>query len=428
MRGRRLGLLLVIAIAIVTGSYLYTNLTASGGAEPLAPPDVPEAATQIAFWEARVAEQPGITSYTYLAEAHLRSARFTGDLSAYQRAEAALDEALAINPHYREARFQMASVRFALHDFGAAREIAESLAGERRPPDGTLLLLSDIYLALGEYEKAAEAVAYAHEASPGPGTLSRQAILADLNGDPDQAIELMEEAGEAAHLGGVLPENRAWFEYQVGHLYLKSGDPEAALDWFERSDELLPGYYLARAGMAGAEAAQGDLEQAIADYETLIAAVPQPDYLAALGDLYTLQGDTSAAREQYETVEFIADLGNGAYDRQLTLFLLDHDLRLDEALAAARKDIAVREDIYAWDTLAWALHKNGRHAEAADAMNEALALGTLDARLHYHAGMIQAALGNDTGARAHLEQALEINPAFDLLQAPLAETALAGLR
>ncbi len=428
MRGRRLGLLLAIAIAIVTGSYLYNSLTASGGAEAVAPADVPEASEQIAFWEERVATQPGVTAYTYLAAAHLRSARITGDLNAYQRADTALGEALAFNPSFRDARFELASVRFALHDFEEAREIAEGLASERRPPDGTLLLLSDIYLALGDYEQADEAVQLAHADAAGPGTLSRQAILADLNGDTELAIKLMAEASETARLGGALPENRAWFDYQVGYLHLKSGDAGGAREWFEQSDELLPGYYLAQAGMAQAEAAEGNLDAAITLYTELAAAVPQPAYLAALGDLYTLQGDTEAAQAQYETVEFIAELGDGAYDRQFTLYLLDHDLRLDEALAAAQADVATRDDVYAWDTLAWALHKNGRQDEAADAMDKVLALGTADARMHYHAGMIQAALGNDEAARTHLERALEINPAFDPLQAPRAAEALDALR
>ena len=427
MRGRRLGLLLMVAAVIVTGSYLYANLTASGGVEAVEAPEVPPAAAQIAFWEARVVSQPGITTYTYLAEAHLRSARISGDLSAYQRADAALDEALAINPNYREARFQMAAVRFALHDFDEARALAEALASARRPPAGTLLLLSDVYLALGDHEQADEALRIEHERAPGPATLSRQAILADLHGDTGEAIRLMEEAAEAARLGGALPEDRAWFEYQVGHLHLKSGDPGAARDRFERADELLPDYYLAQAGMARAAVAEGDFDEAIALYGELIAAAPQPEYLAGLGDLYVLQGDTASAEEQYATVEFIAELGEGAYDRQFTLFLLNHDLRLDEALVAAQRDVELRQDIYAWDTLAWALYKHDRFDEAVDAMTRALALGTRDAQLHYHAGMIQAALGNTDTARFQLETALDINPAFDPLQAELARATLANL-
>jgi tetratricopeptide (TPR) repeat protein len=206
------------------------------------------------------------------------------------------------------------------------------------------------------------------------------------------------------------------------------GDSDTAVEWFERSDDLLPGYYLAQAGMAKAVAAQGDLDTSIALYQELIGAVPQPAYLEAIGDLYAIQGDDQAANEQYETVEFIAELGAGAYDRQFTLYLLNHDLRLEEALAAAERDVELRQDIFAWDTLAWALYKNERFDEAADAMTRALVLGTEDAQLHYHAGMIQAALDNTDEARMHLETALAIYPGFDLLQAQLAESTLASLR
>ena len=46
-------------------------------------------------------------------------------------------------------------------------------------------------------------------------------------------------------------------------------------------------------------------------------------------------------------------------------------------------------------------------------MTQALALGTRDAMLFYHAGMIERALGNAEAARKHLESALETNPYWD---------------
>jgi tetratricopeptide (TPR) repeat protein len=427
MRERRLGLLVVVAALLISGSYLYANLTGSSGAEPVEPANLPDVATQIAFWETRVASQPGVTAYSHLASAHLRSARMSGDISAYQRAEASLDAALAINPDFPTARFLMASVRFALHDFQGALELAEGLAAERRPPEGTTGLLGDIYLALGDYDQARAAFEAEHARAPGPATLSRLAILADIDGDPEQAVQLMREASDAALAGGEPVENRAWYEYQVGFLLLKSGNPEDALERFERSDELWPGYYLARAGSARALAAKGDIEKAVAAYEELVAAVPQPEYLAALGDLYRLQGDGEAAREQFETVEFIAELGAGAYDRQFTRFLLDHDLRLADALVFAQRDVEQRQDIYAYDTLAWALYKNGRYAEAAVAAETAMSRGTRDAVLYYHAGMIRLALDDEEGARTMLETALELDATFDPMQAGIARDTLQTL-
>jgi len=53
-------------------------------------------------------------------------------------------------------------------------------------------------------------------------------------------------------------------------------------------------------------------------------------------------------------------------------------------------------------------------------------LGTRDALIHYHAGMIYQKLGARRIAEKHLRAALEINPTFDLLQAEIAKQALGG--
>jgi hypothetical protein len=51
-------------------------------------------------------------------------------------------------------------------------------------------------------------------------------------------------------------------------------------------------------------------------------------------------------------------------------------------------------------------------------------LGTKDARLIYHAGMIALAAGETGAGRAQLRSALELSTAFDPLQSRLARKAL----
>ena len=59
---------------------------------------------------------------------------------------------------------------------------------------------------------------------------------------------------------------------------------------------------------------------------------------------------------------------------------------------------------------------------------EALRLGTLDARLFFHAGMIHRALGEHDRAREALSRALALNPRFHLLHAQVATSVLAELQ
>jgi len=129
-------------------------------------------------------------------------------------------------------------------------------------------------------------------------------------------------------------------------------------------------------------------------------------------------------------VEFIGRLNalnKTIYNRELALFYADHDMKPAEALALAERELQARRDIYTYDVLAWALYRNGRAREAAAAMAEALKLGTRDARLYFHAGMIHMALGDAEQARDYLARALAVNPRFHPLHADVATRALAEL-
>src|SRR5438874_5397791 len=163
--------------------------------------------------------------------------------------------------------------------------------------------------------------------------------------------------------------------------------------------------------------------EAIELYKKAAAISPDPLVVIPLGDLY-LQTDQSfladVAHRQLEK----AARGQSAYDRELALFYADHDKNLPEAVELATKDLKVRKDIYAYDTLAWALCKNQRYEEAAKAMTEALKLGTQDASLYYHAGLIYQGLRDKAKARSSLEKALALNPHFSILQAERARMAL----
>ena len=155
-----------------------------------------------------------------------------------------------------------------------------------------------------------------------------------------------------------------------------------------------------------------------------------PHYAAGLGDLYAKLGLDEDAREQYERVEQIVSrnaLNQVLYNRALARFYADHDINLDEALRMAGSELERRRDIYTHDVLAWTLYKKGRYGNAVASMTEALKLGTKDARLLFHAGMVHERLGNAENARSYLRQALSTNPHFDLIQAFVAKTTLRAL-
>lgn len=389
------------------------------------PPDVPPAATTVAFLNQRLQARPSALEYALLGQAYARQARESGNYGDYARAEEALRRSLQLVPGNADATLALAGTLVATHDFEGALALSQPLADQPRTAPQALAIVGDAHLSLGNYAEAE--AAYAALADETPPNLSRRALWADLQGDRGEALTLMQQAAELAWQNGDDRVNLAWYDYQVGELYFKSGRLDEARARYQSAVEVFDRYALGYAGLGKVWAAQGRFDEARAQYEKAIAIIPQPEYLAALGDVYTRLGDVKAAQAQYDIVSTIARLDEAnavLYNRQLALFYANHDRDVDKALQLAQAEIEARQDVFGYDTLAWALYKNERFEEAASAMEQAMQLGTRDALLFYHAGLIQYALGNTGRAHALLTEALTINPYFDLLHAALAQATL----
>lgn len=89
------------------------------------------------------------------------------------------------------------------------------------------------------------------------------------------------------------------------------------------------------------------------------------------------------------------------------------------ALRAGEAGIATRQFLDMNDAYAWALHVNGRDAEALVWLAKVLAPGTRNALFHYHAGIVHLALGDRAAAKDELATAFWINPHFHPLSAPI---------
>jgi tetratricopeptide (TPR) repeat protein len=165
--------------------------------------------------------------------------------------------------------------------------------------------------------------------------------------------------------------------------------------------------------MARLAAVRHEWRDAVLYGDSSIAIALDPATLGVVADAYTALGDTAKAAEYARTMEVAAGQQPGAYHRAWSLFLLDHGRQVAQVLAAAQAELTTRRDIYGYDLLAWALYKHGRPLDARRAMTNALAQGTQDAMLFYHAGMIERAAGNPVAAGDYLRRALAVAPAFD---------------
>lgn len=367
--------------------------------------------------------------YSLLGDSFMQKARETGDFSFNARADAALQKSLELAPDSYNTLVLRAKLLLTLHRFHEALEVARR-ARDLRPQEYQAYgALTDAYVELGDYDAAIEAAQKRMDLRPDTDAYARVSYLRALHGDTEGAIEAMRVAAKAANPRD--PESVAWCRVHLGDELMNAGERAPAEKEYDNALSVFPDYYLALAAKARARVAAGDPEGAVEFYKRAQDRVPLPDTAIALGDLYLKMGRADEAKKQYDLVEFIergGTAGSETYSRQLALFYADHDIKLDEALQIARRERAARADIYTADALAWCLYKKGEYREAKAAMDEALRLGTRDPRLLYHAGMIAEALGDRRRAAKYLQQAVEINPSFDVLQADVARRTLATLK
>lgn len=382
---------------------------------------------EIVRWQERLALFPeDAGAYARLGLAHLQQVREDGDPSHYGRAEEALQAALEREPQQVEALLGMGVLALARHDFAAAIPWAEKIRAVAPHNAEALGLLVDAHVELGQYELALEQGQAMVNRRPGLASYSRVSYLRELHGDSDGAIEAMRMALDVAVPG---TESWRWTAVQVGNLHFNRGEWQQAGVYYRAALESHAAYPFALAGQARVAAAQGDTATAIRLYTQALDRLPLPEFAVPLGDLYTLAGEPEKAAEQYGLVRVIQQLNQTAgmsVDLELALFEADYG-DPSVALDLARRAYAARPSIHAADALAWALHRNGQSAEARAFSAESLRLGTEDALLHYHAGVIAQAAGDNDAARLHLQRALTLNPAFSFRQAQDAQARLAGL-
>lgn len=386
----------------------------------------------VRFLEDRVKADPDdIVALNKLANYYLQLYRETNDVAyvdlALRSARSSL-KVLGIDQNL-SGLLALAQAEYATHDFVSARDHAQQLTEYQPQKAFGFQVLGDSLLELGEYDQAATVYAKMETLDAGSvATETRLAHLALLRGDPVTAQRRYANALAQAQIAvPASNEAIAWCAWQLGETAFQTGAYRAAERHYRAALLAYPHYVRALASLGRVLVAQGDRAGAISQYEQAVRIIPDPLFVAALGDLYKLAGREPEAAQQYALVERIGRLNplNGTlYSRQLALFYADHDLKPAEAHLNAARDYAVRRDVFGADAVAWTALKAGKLPEAQTAMKEALRLGTKDARLYYHAGLIARAAGDRSGARAYLKRALALNPQFDPLQVQFVAQAL----
>jgi tetratricopeptide (TPR) repeat protein len=385
--------------------------------EPAGPADLAAIDAQVAIWGPKAAaDARDDISAGNLAILYLGRGRLTGDAADYDRARSAADRAVAANPASVGTRVLKATVLQATHDFSGALALATAIVAEAGANVDALAVQGDAQLELGRLEAAAATYARIGAILPGPALDARLARLAWLRGDAGGALELATRARDAAAREG--STDPSFYEAQLGELARATGRVDLARAAFDAALAIRPINQLALLGRARLDAFAGDAAAALAGLQAAAAIAPRPETLALLADLLARTDDATGAARATDTVHAIEHLGGTAatlFDRQILLFDLDHGGATAASLDRAKAAAAIRPDAAGLDVVAWAAYRLGDLETAGARSGEAMATGTIDARILYHAGAIAIARGDPAGGRALVRRALELGPALDPL-------------
>lgn len=344
---------------------------------------------RIAGLERQLQSEPGnVLLLNRLTGAYLQKMRESADGSYVERAARLVASVLKTDASNFDARRYALELQMQRHEFEAASSAARKLLTERPDDAAVLGMLGDSLVELGQYEAAESVYQKMLDRKPGMSSYSRVAYFRFLTGDAPGAIELMRQA---VRMRAEASENSAWCLAELGQMLFKTGALDEAEENFRRALALFPGFHPALAGMGKVLAAQGRRQQAVEYFRKAQATVPLPDYAAALATLYRQLGDPAKAKQQLDLLDVYDSLGRAAGEpanRSLALAFADLNYKVARSLELATAELAVRRDVYTYDTLAWALFRNGKKEEAAAAMRLALAQGTPDPSFQIHAAEI----------------------------------------
>lgn len=365
-------------------------------------------------------------AWSTLALAYVEKGRLTGDGGVYRKADQAVRRSLTVQPEDNPAGLAAgAALAAARHDFDRALQRAEQALTLNPYEPVALAIRVDALTELGRYDDQLHALKNADRRQPGTPIAVRYAYAKELRGRPDDAIRVLRRSLSATPASA----DRLHLLTLIADLERRRGRLAASRRALDEASGLDPRYTPAMVSSARLAVATGRLDLAARRWEAVTRVLPAPEYLVELGELHLFLGDQQKADEQFAVVQaatrLLADGGVNT-DLESALFEADH-ADPTKALAAARAEYERRRSVHAADALGWALHRTGRSEDAATLLRRATRLGTVEARLWLHRGIVEAALGREADAAQHLRKGIAMDPGASPWQIQRARRVLAEL-
>jgi tetratricopeptide (TPR) repeat protein len=420
---------LVLAVSGGIGVATTSDPTAAppaGSVGRVVPDSGQDLEASIAALQDTLRRVPGdYVSWANLSVAYVEQARISGNATYYAKADEAAAKSFDLEPDDNfTALAAKAAISAARHDFSDALASADEALAINPRDLAALAIRVDALNELGRYDEQLKALRTADRLQPSTAIAARYSYAYELRGDLDRALGILRRAAES----GSRPD-KAYTLTLAADILRKQDRLAEAGRQLDVVQQAVPGYLPGLVSSARLETARGNLEGAVALWQDVVARQPLPEYLTELGELLEHLGRSDEADAQFDVVRTtitLLDASGVRTDLETALFEADHGSP-ERALSQARAEWRQRTSVHVADALAWALHRDGRDAEALTIARQATRLGSPEARFWIHRGTIEAALGMTSEARTHLRRGLDTDPGLSPWQRAEAEATLAGI-
>ena len=365
-------------------------------------------------------------TWATLGMSYLERARLSSDPTYYPKAEEAVRRSLEVRPvDNDQALTALGALANARHDFATARERALAALAINPYSSEAYAVLGDAETQLGHPGAATDAIQRVLDLRPALSGYARASYDLEQRGQVGEATSFMRRALDVA----LDRHDIAFCRNQLGDLALNVGDLGTARSEYAAGLVADPTSVSLRRGQARLAAMSGHLDEALGGYAVITRRMPTPGYLLEYAELLRAAGRDDEARAQLQLATAAHQLftANGGVDGLTGAAIAEANGDIPAALRGARTEWSRRQFVDVADALGWALHLSNQDSEALGYARRAVDTGARNAGYAYHLGMIELALGDRVAARTHLNLALQLNPQFSPVDAPLARAALAGL-
>jgi cellulose synthase operon protein C len=334
-----------------------------------------------------------------------------------------LKDVLKNEPGNTQAVRLLAKAYIANGDLVAAQALADGLAKSQGGATESNYVAAAVHEARQNYSDSIAAFRRAYDSAP----TDIQPLVALVNGyvkagKTKEAIEFIQSVLASS------PNNTS-AQLLLARLQQNAGQTDAARAGYEAVIQKEPGNVAAHQGLVSLHATRNQLDEALKAADRGLQVAPKDLGLRiSKAGIFETQAKANDAISIYEDLlkqnpnmdVVINNLASLLLDQRTDKPSLDRAVQLSERF----RNSDVPQFL---DTYGWALHKVGRHDDAASAIKKAVERMPDQAILHYHLGMVQLAQKNKTAAKASLTKAVELSKTTPFPQLADAQKTLQGI-